>query len=88
MLILSRKPTESIIIGNGEIIVTVINIQGKIVRLGISAPDDVSIHREEIYKKIKLQKQKTADSNDKGEDKGVGVKNRSVDVAEEEGKDT
>lgn len=51
MLILSRYPQQSIIIGD-DVTVTVLGIRDGQVRLGITAPDDVSVHREEIYKKI------------------------------------
>ena len=54
MLILSRNESQSIIIGD-NIKVTVLGISGKQVRIGVNAPDDVSIDREEIY--IKKQKQ-------------------------------
>jgi len=53
MLILSRKLDESIIIGDDEIKITVLEIQGSQIRLGIEAPKDISIHREEIYHRIK-----------------------------------
>lgn len=51
MLILTRKPGESLIIG-GNVTVTVLGVQGKQTRIGISAPRDVDIHREEIYERI------------------------------------
>jgi carbon storage regulator len=51
MLILSRKPTENIII-NDNIVITVLGVKGHNVRLGISAPRDITVHREEIYEKI------------------------------------
>ncbi len=51
MLVLSRKKNESIII-DGSITVTVVEIRGDKVRLGISAPRDIPIHREEIYDRI------------------------------------
>lgn len=57
MLILSRKMGESLIIGD-EIIVTVLAIRGNQVRIGVNAPKDVSVHREEIYKRIKEQEGK------------------------------
>ena len=54
MLILSRKPNESLVIGD-EVTITVLSIKGKQVRLGIDAPKDVSVHREEIYQMIRTR---------------------------------
>ena len=51
MLVLSRKQDEKIMIGD-NITLMVISIQGDKVRLGIDAPKEVSIHREEVYKAI------------------------------------
>src|SRR6266478_3316087 len=51
MLVLSRKKNESIII-NDNIVVTVIEIRGDKVRLGIEAPKDVTVHRREVYEAI------------------------------------
>jgi carbon storage regulator len=51
MLVLSRKKNESIII-NDNITVTVIEIRGDKVRLGIEAPKNVSVHRREVYEAI------------------------------------
>lgn len=51
MLVLSRKPGESVNIGD-EVKVTVLSISGKQVRIGIEAPSDIAVHREEIYNKI------------------------------------
>lgn len=51
MLVLSRKTNESIVI-NGNIVVTLIEIRGDRVRLGIQAPRDVAVHREEILRAI------------------------------------
>ncbi len=51
MLILSRCIDESIQIGD-DITVTILDIKGKQVRIGISAPDDVAVHREEIYERV------------------------------------
>jgi len=54
MLVLSRKKNESIII-NDNITVTVIEIRGDKVRLGIEAPKDVTVHRREVYDAIQSQ---------------------------------
>ena len=55
MLILSRRPGESLIIGD-NIIINVLGIQGNQVRLGIEAPREVTVHREEIYARIQAEK--------------------------------
>ena len=51
MLVLSRKKNESIVINN-DIVITVIEIRGDKVRLGIVAPKDVPVHRQEVYEAI------------------------------------
>lgn len=52
MLILTRKIGESVMIGE-EVTVTVLGVKGNQVRLGINAPKDVTVHREEIFVRIK-----------------------------------
>ncbi len=52
MLVLSRKKNESIVI-NDEVVVTIVEIRGDKVRLGIEAPKEVPVHRREVYDKIK-----------------------------------
>lgn len=51
MLVLSRKKNESIVINN-DIVITVVEIRGDKVRLGIAAPKDVPVHREEVFQAI------------------------------------
>jgi carbon storage regulator len=51
MLVLSRRLGETLIIGD-DIKITVLGISGNQVRLGIAAPKDVSVHREEVYQRI------------------------------------
>jgi carbon storage regulator len=51
MLVLSRKKNESIVIAN-DIVITVVEVRGDKVRLGIVAPKDVPVHREEVYAAI------------------------------------
>lgn len=57
MLILSRHENERIIINGGQITIQVIDIVGNRVRLGIEAPPDVTIHREEVQKLVDLEKE-------------------------------
>lgn len=54
MLILTRTPAESIMIG-ADITVTVLGIKGNQVRLGITAPKSIAVHREEIYERIQRE---------------------------------
>ncbi len=55
MLILTRKPSESILINDNQVEVKILEVKGRYVRLGINAPKDVSVHREEIYLKIQAE---------------------------------
>ena len=61
MLVLTRKKDESIIIGD-EIAVMVLGIEGDQVRLGITAPRDIAVHRREIYELIKRENVEAAQS--------------------------
>ena len=59
MLVLSRKPNESVVIAE-NIVVTVIEVRGDKVRLGIQAPRDVPVHRSEIWASIQQEESVTA----------------------------
>jgi carbon storage regulator len=54
MLILTRRVGETVMIGN-EVTVTVLGVKGNQVRIGINAPKDVAVHREEIFERIKRE---------------------------------
>ena len=56
MLILTRRVGETVMIGN-EVTVTVLGVKGNQVRIGVNAPRDVAVHREEIYERIKREEQ-------------------------------
>ena len=51
MLVLSRRAGESIVIGH-DVTVTVLEVRGDVVRLGIAAPRNVQVHREEVYREL------------------------------------
>ena len=59
MLVLSRQRDESIIIGD-NIVVTIVDVRGDKVRLGIDAPREVSVHRREVYEAIQRENQQAA----------------------------
>ena len=59
MLVLTRKAGESIVIGS-EIRVTVLELQGRQIRLGIEAPSEISVHRGEVYERIREENERAA----------------------------
>ncbi|PCI22975.1 MAG: carbon storage regulator [Piscirickettsiaceae bacterium] len=62
MLILTRKVGESLKIGD-DVSVIVLGVKGNQVRIGVDAPRSVSVHREEIYNRIQLEKDKDTSGN-------------------------
>ncbi len=62
MLVLSRQRDETIMIGD-NIEITVVDIRGDKVRLGIAAPADVTVHRKEVYEAIKRENRESANIN-------------------------
>ena len=54
MLILTRRVGESVVIG-GDVTVTVLGVKGNQARLGVNAPRDIAVHREEIHERIKRE---------------------------------
>jgi len=65
MLILTRRVGETVMIGN-DVTVTVLGVKGNQVRIGVNAPRDVAVHREEIFERIKREEQDGGASADHG----------------------
>ena len=65
MLVLSRQKDESIIIGD-DVEITIVDVRGDKVRLGISAPRSISVHRKEIYEAIQREKEQKAKEDAEG----------------------
>lgn len=60
MLILTRKIGESLIIGD-DVEITVLSVRGNQVKLGVNAPKEIAVHRQEIYERIKAAEDSAAD---------------------------
>ena len=63
MLILTRRVGETLMIGD-DVSVTVLGVKGNQVRIGVNAPREVSVHREEIYERIKKENAEKTGSTD------------------------
>jgi carbon storage regulator len=77
MLILTRRVGESVVIGK-DITVTVLGVKGNQVRIGINAPKDVSVHREEIFQRIQGEQ---SGSSGTGGDAGSEPQARAAAIA-------
>ncbi|MBC7527227.1 MAG: carbon storage regulator CsrA [Chthonomonadaceae bacterium] len=62
MLVLTRKPDQSIMVGN-DIEITVLEVRGEQVRLGIRAPRTVTVHRKEVFEQIRQENQSASSSS-------------------------
>ena len=62
MLILTRRVGETLMVGD-DVTITVLGVKGNQVRLGVNAPRDIAVHREEIYQKIQSEKSSDAEGS-------------------------
>jgi carbon storage regulator len=63
MLVLTRRAGESVMIGD-DVVITVLEARGDVIRLGIQAPREVQVHREEIYKELQAVNREAASPTD------------------------
>jgi carbon storage regulator len=63
MLVLTRRPGESVMVGD-EVVVTVLEIRGEVIRLGIAAPRTIQVHREEVYRELQTANRQAASPSD------------------------
>jgi carbon storage regulator len=63
VLVLTRRPGESVMVSD-DIVITVLDVRGDVVRLGIKAPRSVQVHREEVYRELQKVNQEAASPSD------------------------
>jgi len=63
MLVLTRRSGESVMIGD-DVVITVLETRGDVIRIGIQAPRDVQVHREEVYREIREANREAASPNE------------------------
>lgn len=66
MLVLSRRAGESVIIGD-DVVVTVLDVRGDVIRLGIRAPRSIQVHREEVFRELQKANLEAASSSEAAE---------------------
>jgi carbon storage regulator len=79
MLILTRRVGETLMIGD-EVTVTVLGVKGGQVRIGVNAPKEVAVHREEIYDRIRKEQQAGGESASFSEEKDCEAQELAVET--------
>jgi carbon storage regulator len=72
VLVLSRRPGESLMVGH-DVVITVLEVRGDVVRVGIKAPREVQVHREEVYVELQKANQAAATASDSAADALAGL---------------
>jgi carbon storage regulator len=63
VLVLTRRPGESVMVGD-DVVITVLDVRGDVVRLGIKAPRSIQVHREEVYQELQRANREAASPSD------------------------
>ena len=63
MLVLTRRAGESVIVGD-DVVITVLEVRGDVIRLGVQAPRSVQVHREEVYRELQRANREAASPSD------------------------
>ena len=80
MLILTRRVGETVMVGD-DVTVTVLGVKGNHLRVGVNAPRDVAVHREEVYDRIKQQGEATEPSSQSAQQVPLRVQRRQTPAA-------